>query len=257
MALPTLFPNRRLNACAWHLLASLLIALAASALVFGLWYPSPYAQVAGGTALFFILISVDVVMGPALTAVAANPAKPWPELRRDLAVIVVLQLAALGYGLYSMALARPVHLVFEVDRFRVVVAADIEPAALAEAPPALRTLPWFGPDLIAAVKPTDPNEQLRSIDLGMSGIDLSMVPRNWRDYASQAGAAWAKARPVSALRARHPGLAPELQAIAARAGQPVDALRFLPLVSRHATWATVLAEPGARVVGHLAVDGFD
>jgi hypothetical protein len=253
----TLFSNRRLNACAWHLLASLLLALAASALVFGVWYPSPYAQVAGGTALFFILISVDVVMGPALTAVAASPTKPLAAFRRDLAVIVVLQLVALGYGLYSMALARPVHLVFEIDRFRVVVAADIEPAALAEAPAALRTLPWFGPGLIAAVKPTDPNEQLKSIDLGMSGIDLSMVPRNWRDYASQAPAAWAHAKPVSALRDRRPALTPELQALAGRAGQPVEALRYLPLVSRHAIWATVLAEPGARVIGHLAVDGFD
>lgn len=252
-----LFANRRLNACAWHLLASLLLALAASALVFGIWYPSPYAQVAGGTALFFILISVDVVMGPALTAVAANPAKPWAEFRRDLAVIVVLQLAALGYGLYSMALARPVHLVFEIDRFRVVVAADIEPAGLAGAPPALRQLPWFGPGLIAAVKPTDPAELMKSAELGLAGIDLSMVPRNWRDYASQAPAAWARARPASALLARHPALAPELQAIASRAGQPVEALRFLPLVSRHATWATVLAEPGARLVGHLPVDGFD
>ena len=253
----TLFSNRRLNACAWHLLASLLLALAASALVFGVWYPSPYAQVAGGTALFFILISVDVVMGPALTAVAANPAKPLAEFRRDLAVIVVLQLAALSYGLYTMALARPVHLVFEIDRFRVVVAADIEPAALAEAPPALRTLPWFGPELIAAVKPTDPTEQMKSVELGLAGIDLSMVPRNWRDYPSQAPAAWAHAKPVSGLLARHPGLTPELQALANRAGQPVEALRYMPLVSRQATWATVLAEPGARVVGHLPVDGFD
>jgi hypothetical protein len=253
----TLFSNRRLNACAWHLLASLLLAIAASALVFGVWYPSPYAQVAGGTTLFFILISVDVVMGPALTAVAANPAKPLAAFRRDLAVIVVLQLAALGYGLYTMALARPVHLVFEVDRFRVVVAADIDPTLLPEAPPSLRALPWFGPGLIAAVKPTDPAEQVKSIELGMAGIDLAMVPRNWRDYASQAPAVWAAARPVSVLQARYPALAPELQAIAGRAGQPVEALRFLPLVSRHASWATVLAEPGARVVGHLAVEGFD
>jgi len=253
----TLFANRRLNACAWHLLASLVLALAASALVFGVWYPSPYAQVAGGTALFFILISVDVVMGPALTAVAANPAKPLAEFRRDLAVIVVLQLAALGYGLYSMALARPVHLVFEIDRFRVAVAADIDPSLLADAPPPLRTLPWFGPGLIAAVKPTDPAEQIKSVELGLSGIDLSMVPRNWREYTREAPAAWAKARPVSALLARHPAMASDVQAIAGRAGQPVEKLRFLPLVSRHATWATVLAEPDARVVGHLAVDGFD
>jgi hypothetical protein len=177
----SLFSNRRLKAGGLHLLASVALAALVSALVFGVWYPAPYAAVAGGTSLFFLLVSVDVVMGPALTAVVANPSKPAAEFRRDFALIVALQLAALGYGLYTMALARPVYMAFEVDRMRVVVAADIEPASLAEAPPALRSLPWLGPKLIAAVKPVDPNEQMKSFDLGMAGIDLAMVPRNWRD----------------------------------------------------------------------------
>lgn len=256
MALSPLFKNRRFKAVAWHLLASLLLALAASALVFGLWYPSPYASVAGGTALFLILISVDVVMGPALTAVIASPTKPLPELRRDLALIVVLQLGALGYGLHTMAQARPVHLVYEIDRFRVVIAADIDPTLLPKAPEALRELPWFGPTLIAAVKPTDPDEQLKAVELGLAGIDLSMVPANWRPYAEHAADAWSRARPLQDLLARRADLLPQARALAARAGQPVEALRFLPLLSRHASWATVLAGPDARVVGHLTVDGF-
>jgi hypothetical protein len=254
--LRSLFLNRRLNASGLHLLASLVLAALVSALVFGIWYPSPYAAVAGGTSLFVLLVSVDVVMGPALTAVIASPSKPVAEFRRDFALIVLLQLAALGYGLYTMALARPVHMAFEVDRLRVVVAADIDPAALPNAPPALRRLPWFGPRLIAAVKPEDPAALVKSVELGLAGVDLSMVPGNWRDYASQAAVAWAKARPVAPLLARYPALASEATALAAAAGQPVQALRFLPLVSRQASWVTLLAEPGARVVGHLPVDGF-
>ena len=250
------FSNRRFKASALHLLASTVLAGLVSALVFGLWYPSPYAVVAGGTSLFFLLISVDVVMGPALTAVIAGPNKPVGEFRRDLALIVVLQLAALGYGLYSMAMARPVYLAFEVDRMRVVVAADVEAASLAEAPPALRQLPWFGPGLIAAVKPTDPAEQLKSIDLGLAGVDLSMVPRNWRNYASQAPLVWAAAKPVDKLLARYPAIASQVAALAAANGQSPQALRYLPLMSRQVSWVTLLAEPGARVVGHLPVDGF-
>ena len=139
---------------------------------------------------------------------------------------------------------------------RVVVAADIEPALLAEAPPALRSLPWSGPGLIAAVKPVDPAEQLKAFDLGVAGIDLSMVPRNWREYASQAPAVWRAARPVSALLTRYPAIAPDVAALAAANGQPPEALRFLPLMSRQASWVTLLAEPGARVIGQLPVDGF-
>ena len=252
----TLIANRRLKASTLHLVASVALAAVVSALVFGVWYPSPYAAVAGGASLFFLLISVDVVMGPALTAVIASPSKPVAEFRRDFALIVLLQLAALGYGLYTMALARPVYLAFEVDRMRVVVAADIEPASLAEAPPGLRNLPWLGPELIAAVKPTDPGEQLKSIDLGLAGVDLSMVPRNWRDYASQAPAAWSAAKPVPDLLERYPAIATEVAALAAASGQAPEALRFLPLMSRQATWTALLAEPGAQVIGHLPVDGF-
>src|SRR5882762_3071798 len=104
----------RLRAAATHLLASAVVAGIASLVVFKLWYPSPFSTVAGGSALFLILISVDVTLGPALTAVIASPGKPQTEFIRDLAVIVVVQFSAFAYGLYTMALARPVALAFEV-----------------------------------------------------------------------------------------------------------------------------------------------
>ena len=33
-------------------------------------------------------------------------------------------------------------------------------------------------------------------------------------------------------------------------------LRFMPLLSRQTNWVAVIAMPGARVVGHLPLDGF-
>ena len=246
----------RLRAASIHLFASAFIAALAAALVFLVWYPSPYSALAGGTSLFLLLVSVDVVMGPALTAVAASPGKGRAELTRDLAVIVVLQLAAFGYGLYTMALARPVALAFEIDRFRVVTAADIEAASLAEAPPGLQTLPWTGPRQIAAIKPTDPAEQMEAMELGLAGFDLSMRPKYWREYAPLADAAWRAARPLPLLLTQYPQVADEVARIAKEAGQPVQALRFLPLMSRRESWVSVIAEPGAKVVGYLPVEGF-
>ena len=134
-----------------------------------------------------------------LTAVVARPGKPVRELRRDLAVIVAIQLAAFAYGISSIAIARPVYISFEIDRFRVVTAADIETKTLADAPAALRSLPWLGPKEIAAIKPADPAEQMRAIDLGLAGFDLSMVPKYWRDYSTQRDAAWKRAQPLAAL----------------------------------------------------------
>jgi len=223
----------RLRAVALHLLASALIAALAAALVFLLWYPSPYSTLAGGTSLFLLIVAVDVVMGPALTAVAASPGKGRAELTRDSAVIVVLLLAAFGYVQYTMALA------YEIDRFRVVTAADIEPASLVEAPPGLQTLSWVGPRQIAAVKPADPAEQMRAMELGLGGFDLWTQPKYWRDYGPLADTAWKAVRPVPVVLAKYPKMAGKVARIA-----------------KHEGWATLVAEPGAKVVGHLPVDGF-
>lgn len=240
-----------------HLASSAIVAMVASMVVFQLWYPAPYSSVAGGLNLFILLVGVDVVLGPALTAVIARPSKPMAEFRRDLAFVVAVQLAAFGYGMYTIALARPVFLAFEIDRFRVVTAADIDTPALKDAPSHLRTLPWGGPKLIAAVKPEDPAELIRATELGLAGVDLSMSPRNWRDYNSeQAGRAWSRAASLSLLLARYPETATQIAGIAERAGARPDSLRFLPLSSRHNTWTVVLGDGGARVLGYLPVDGF-
>ncbi len=98
----------RLRAAAIHLLGSVLVAGIAAFLVFGLWFPGPFLTIAGGAKLFLLVMTVDVISGPALTFVIASAGKPRSEFARDLAVIAVLQLGALGYGLYTMAAARPV-----------------------------------------------------------------------------------------------------------------------------------------------------
>jgi hypothetical protein len=247
---------RRLRATAWHFAFSLLLAGAVALLVFQVWYPGPYATLSGGLFIFALLVGIDVVLGPLLTAVIASPTKPRAELVRDIAIIVVLQLAAFLYGLHAVAQGRPVVLAFEVDRMRLVSAAEIDPESLAAAPPAWRELSWTGPRLLAAVKPRDPQEQLKSIELGLAGLDLSMVPTNWTDYGAARDTVLRTARPVGVLLARYPHAAGEVAAMAQRAGVPAQQLLFLPLLSRRTSGATLIAPSDARVVGHLPYDGF-
>src|SRR3990167_10424323 len=113
------FWRDRLKASGIHFLISLTIAALAGALVFGVWYPYPYREISGGRELFLILVTVDVILGPLITLAVFNRVKAWPVLRRDLLVVAFLQLAALGYRLWTVSLARPVHIVFEVDRLSV------------------------------------------------------------------------------------------------------------------------------------------
>ena len=91
---------------------------------------------------FFLVMSVDVVLGPVLTFAVFNRAKGVRHLRRDLAVIGVLQTAALAYGLHTVYIVRPVAMVFEVDRFRLVNGrCRSSRQELPEAPPPIATCP--------------------------------------------------------------------------------------------------------------------
>src|ERR1043165_7159180 len=63
-----------------HLGFSALVGLTTAAIVFGLWFPYPYRDVAGGQYLFMLLVSVDVVCGPLLTMVLFSPLKSRREL---------------------------------------------------------------------------------------------------------------------------------------------------------------------------------
>lgn len=66
----------KLKACSLHLLISVLIGLLAAFFVFSTWYPAPYAQLSGGLKLFFMILGVDIILGPLLTFIVFNPKKP-------------------------------------------------------------------------------------------------------------------------------------------------------------------------------------
>src|SRR6476620_1241962 len=139
----------RLRAAAIHLALSIMVAGLAGLLVFAVWYPYPYREVSGGRELFLLVVSVDIVIGPLVTLAVFNRAKPDAELKRDLAIVGLLQLAALCYGLWTVHLARPVHMVFEYNRFRVVHQVDIPTELNDKAPAGIDIAPWGGPTLIA------------------------------------------------------------------------------------------------------------
>lgn len=108
------------KASAIHLIASALIAVAAAAIVFFVWFPFPYRALAGGQKLFWVLVAVHVACGPLLTLIVFDPKKPRSELKFDFTVIALIQIVCLCYGLYALSSARPVVLAFETDRFVAV-----------------------------------------------------------------------------------------------------------------------------------------
>ena len=101
-----------------HLSASFIVALLVLGWVFTLWYPAPLAKATGVTHIVLLMIAIDVIIGPVLGFIIYKAHKQ--SLKFDLMVIVLLQIFALGYGVYSVSEGRPVWTVFNGNRFELV-----------------------------------------------------------------------------------------------------------------------------------------
>jgi hypothetical protein len=255
------FSKSRLRAAAIHLGLSLLVAALAALLVFLVWYPYPYRDISGGRDLFLLLIAVDVIMGPLLTLTIFNPKKPHRELRRDLVVIGLLQLTALGYGLWTMAVARPVHLVFEIDRFRVVHAIDVPDELLSQAPANLRHLPFTGPTLLSVREFKDSKESFDATMAALQGIALGARPDLWQSYAKAKPLITARAQPLTQLKTRFPTRSQEIDAALASSPHITEAKReasvgYIPMVGRNSFWTVLIDMETTNIIAFVPIDSF-
>jgi hypothetical protein len=247
----------RLRAAGVHLGLSLLVAALAAFLVFALWYPYPYREISGGRELFALVVSVDVVLGPLLTFSVFDLRKGLTMLRRDLAVIGLLQLAALGYGLWTVQVARPVHMVFEYDRFRVVHLVEIPRDLEARVPPGIELAPLRGPTLLALRPFRNGNEQGTMTMEALQGVPLAARTELWEPYEVGRAEVLRAARPATQLEQRFPQRAAEIDAALRGFAGGAAAAAYLPLVGRKAeAWTVLLDAKTAEVIGYLPLDSF-
>lgn len=248
----------RIRATLVHFACSALVASGAAALVFGLWYPSPFNDLFGGKQLFFWLVTVDVIIGPMLTFVVFNTVKPRSELIRDLGVIVFFQLAAMIYGLYVVTQARPVWVACEGDRFRVVRYVDIDLKDLGEAPESLRSISWFGPQLLSVrlAQSSDP-EYLNSVQASAAGHHPAFRPGRWQPYDEHRQEVAANALKISALKEKKPEQAKLIEDHLSKIGREVSQVSYMPLIAGdHYDWVVVLDGATAQPLGYVHADGW-
>jgi hypothetical protein len=252
-----------LKASGIHFLSSLLVAAIVGALVFLVWYPHPYRAMSGGTELFFLVMGVDIVCGPLLTLVLFNPAKPRRELVMDLSLIVVVQLAALVYGMWTVHQARPLYLVHEVDRFKVIALADVDVTELAKLPEALQPQLFKGPQPVGLREASKEEREKVMFESVQGGRDYGERPGFYVAYdAAQAAKTYAKAKPLENLLKKFPAKQADIaklqtQSAANTATNTAASLaqwRYLPVLARQ-DWVAVLNEHG-QIVGYVQGDGF-
>src|SRR5690606_376598 len=158
-----------------HLSISFLIALLVVGLVFFICYPSPLASAVGVTHIFLMLLAIDVIVGPVLGLLVYKEGKK--TLKLDLSVIIIIQIAALCYGIFSIEQGRPAWLVFHADRFELVRKNDIILDNIDQAQPQFQYVSLIKPQFVAvksAVSAQQHQDDIFTEDLG--GISLAQQP---------------------------------------------------------------------------------
>lgn len=247
------------RAAATHLLISIIVAIATAFLIFGVWYPSPFDQLASGRDLFILVIAVDVVCGPVLTLIVFNPQKKRAELVRDIGFVALLQLIALGYGIGSASQARPVWIALEGDSYRVVSLPDIDLTKLDEAPVELRQLSLTGPKLVGVrlASGSDPDYRA-SIQQSLDGNPPAYRPGRWVEYPTQISKVIQSAHPVVRLYAKHSEHVALIDSVVSRSGATKEKLGYLPLISNKSMeWTVVINLDSGMPVGYLPLNAWE
>lgn len=244
------------KAAAAHFVLTLLVGVSAAVLVFGLWFPGAYRDMAGGTELFLLIVVVDVICGPLLTLVLFDPQKSKRELFFDLGLVGFVQLAALTYGLWTLWDVRPLYLPHEYDRFKVVSLIDLRGADTSILPQQLQPSFFKGPQVVGLRPPKDVDEKNKVMFSAISGgADYGERPDFYLPFDS-AGASktLTRSKAVKDFVLRYPAQKAELEAISVSLKQPLDQMRYLPIRARK-DWIAVLT-PTGQIAGFVPGDGF-
>ena len=191
-----------------------------------------------------------------LTFVLFNPKKPRKELLLDLGLVALVQLAALAYGMWTVWQARPLYLVQEVDRFKVISAPDVQVGSLALLSDSLRPRFLAGPQTVSIRPAKDADEHNKVLfEAAAGGRDYAERPEFYIPYDNAAAAkALTRAKPLAVFLQKQPSQQEAAQKLAREKGADIEQWLYLPVIARQ-DWVAVLDKQG-QIQGFLRGDGF-
>lgn len=245
--------SRRFQLAISHLLGSAALVGAFAAWLLLAWYPGPLARMEGLFAILFIVVVVDVCLGPLCTAIIASDHKTRRELMRDVSIIVAVQLSALGYGLYTTFVTRPAYVVFNADRFDIVAASEVvfkfnEHVAGGE----FAQAPILGPKWVYAEPPASQQERLEIVFSALNGgPDQKNLAHLYRPWPHAPSAIRARVLPLERIVMTGDEQSTVIAAAARRARLAVEQLAYVPLVGHDATGIVLLRASDLAIVEAL------
>jgi hypothetical protein len=239
-----------------HLLCSTVVVGIVCLVVFFVWYPGPYLEIAGAWRPLRILVGVDLVLGPLLTLLLFKPGKKG--LLFDLAFILVIQLAAFAYGMTAIYSNRPYFDVFAVDRFVVLSRSDIESADWARASERVGAKPLIGPIRAFAHLPTDADAPTKGArDSALGGRDIDQRPELWSPYKDRIARVIARIKPLSDLQTSRPDIQKRLAELPAKVGLPAERIGFLPVMAGTRATTLIVDTSTAEILDLLDKDPWE
>ena len=195
--------SKRLKFFFSHLSISFLIALLVIGLVFFVWYPAPLAKAVGVTNIFLMMLAIDVIVGPILGWLVYQEGKK--TLKFDLSVIILIQIAALCYGVFSIEQGRPAWLVYNVDRFELVRKNELVDTNIQQAQPQFQQPSWFKPQYVATEFAKDTQQRNDEMFAEVfSGISISQRPERYVELTQAKNQIQQRALPLKELEQYNP-----------------------------------------------------
>ncbi len=234
----------RYRAAGLHFLICVIVGVVLLGLSWFVWYPAPMLMAIGGLEIFLLVVGIDVILGPLLTLVVFKSGKK--SLKFDLAVIAVLQVSAMFYGMSSLLEARPAYVAALGDLFQVVQATEVTDENLSKAN---TSLPWWGPKWVGTKEVVDEEWQSGVQAVESVGGGKGHFPQLHIPYELMQDRVIAKALPIGELKKRNPGQEKEIDRWLKSHDYDEQSAKFQPIKISAETFAVVLDAKSGSVVG--------
>jgi len=221
-----------------HLAASIFVATCAACIVFMFWYPYPLNTAVGVTYIFLMMLGIDMVLGPFLSWLVYKEGKK--SLKFDLTIIILIQVLALGFGLYKIAEGRPVWIVFNVDRFELVKNNEVLIQDIAKVSEPFRQNSYLKPKFAATQFASD--AKTRTSDLVnkiLNGVSIAQRPERYIPLEKAKNQLLKRSQPLSLLNKYN-----TRQQVRQILSQYPDAKTYLPLSATKQDMTVLLNHQG-------------
>jgi len=155
-----------------HLLGSILVVGLFLSVVYFIWYPYPYYVFHSTISATKLVVIVDLVLGPLLTFVVFNTVKPVKELKRDLAIIICVQISALLWGMHITHSVRPLFAVYFDGEVHSVTAVSFDESGFDKS---LQVPGIFERPRLVYIEPMENDKYRASILSQLKGKEIGIV----------------------------------------------------------------------------------